>query len=317
MASEEIDNITERYSVLQSISASNLEDSLDQNICQTQAMWVQIAHTKSRLEEEPTLQAEPDDQAAQLWQKDQQMAEIMEEEMTHQEQVSILSHMHLQQVKEVKAQSQGNEVNIGSGWTATEGHWKFNKSPKSSQGNKSSFNMLWNLVRCYEEEVFNMVLGTVNTRRGAAVSCNTIMTSVPVVDKNSFEDMLTEEVNFTASCQPKHCYILDTMGEGVTSSTCHKYQEEVVLPSRPTKNDHPKEIGFYVAAYKFRKMQESKISKLKGGYSSSAGLIFQSWLKDIHVHVEDRRLTQREAISLVKDFTAEHAWDEVEFIWAW
>ena len=78
------------------------------------------------------------------------MAEIMEEEMTHQEQVSILSHMHLQQVKEVKAQSQGNEVIIGSGWTATEGHWKFNKSPKSSQGNKSSFKMLWNLVRCYE-----------------------------------------------------------------------------------------------------------------------------------------------------------------------
>ena len=60
-------------------------------------------------------------------------------------------------------------------------------------------------------------------------------------------------------------------------------------------------------------MQEPKIGKLKGGYSSSARLIFQSWLKDIHVYVEDRRLTQREAIQLVKDFTAEHAWDEVEF----
>ena len=55
------------------------------------------------------------------------------------------------------------------------------------------------------------------------------------------------------------------------------------------------------------------MSKLKGGYSSSAGLIFQSWLKDIHVHVEDKRLTQREAIQLVKDFTTEHALDEVEF----
>ena len=42
------------------------------------------------------------------------------------------------------------------------------------------------------------------------------------------------------------------------------------------------------------------------------GLIFQSWLKDIHVHIEDRRLTQREAIQLVKDFTMECAWDEVE-----
>ena len=60
-------------------------------------------------------------------------------------------------------------------------------------------------------------------------------------------------------------------------------------------------------------MWEPKISKLKGGYSSSAGLVFQSWLKDIHVHVEDRKLTQIEAIHLVKDFTTEHDQDEVEF----
>ena len=66
MASEEIDNITVRYSVL---SASNLEDSLDQHIYHTQAMWAQIVHVISRLEEEPTLWAELDDQAAQL-QKD-------------------------------------------------------------------------------------------------------------------------------------------------------------------------------------------------------------------------------------------------------
>ena len=60
-------------------------------------------------------------------------------------------------------------------------------------------------------------------------------------------------------------------------------------------------------------MWEPKISKLNGGYSSSAGLIIQSWLKDIHIHVEDRRLTQREAIQLVKDFTAKRARGEVEF----
>ena len=60
-------------------------------------------------------------------------------------------------------------------------------------------------------------------------------------------------------------------------------------------------------------MQEPKISKLKGGYSSSAGPVFQSWLKDICVHVEHGQLMQREAIQLEKDITAEHAWDEVEF----
>ena len=55
------------------------------------------------------------------------------------------------------------------------------------------------------------------------------------------------------------------------------------------------------------------MNKLNGGYSSLARIIFQSWLKDICIHVEDRRLTQREAIQLVKDFTAERAQDEVEF----
>ena len=105
MAAKEIDDITVRFSVLQSISTSNLEDSLDRNICQTQAMWAQIANAMSRIEE-PTVRAEPNDQAAQLLQQDQQLTEILEEEMTHREHVSVLFHMHLQQAEEVKAQSQ-------------------------------------------------------------------------------------------------------------------------------------------------------------------------------------------------------------------
>ena len=54
MASKEIDNIRARYSVPQSPSMSDLEDSLDRNIHCTQVMWAQIAHAMSRLEEEPT-----------------------------------------------------------------------------------------------------------------------------------------------------------------------------------------------------------------------------------------------------------------------
>ena len=68
-----------------------------------------------------------------------------------------------------------------------------------------------------------------------------------------------------------------------------------------------------MAACEFCKLHKPKINKLKGGYSAMANLIFQSWLKDIRVHVEDRNLTEREAMQLVKDFTAECARDEVEF----
>ena len=67
------------------------------------------------------------------------------------------------------------------------------------------------------------------------------------------------------------------------------------------------------AVQEFWKLREPKINKLKGGYSATANLIFQSWPKDINAHVEDRNLTEREAIQLVKDFTAERARNEVEF----
>ena len=68
-----------------------------------------------------------------------------------------------------------------------------------------------------------------------------------------------------------------------------------------------------MAVHEFQKLCELKINKLKGGYSATANLIFQSWLKDIRVHVEERNLSQREAIQLMKDFTADVAHDEVEF----
>ena len=68
-----------------------------------------------------------------------------------------------------------------------------------------------------------------------------------------------------------------------------------------------------VVAQEICKLCKSKINKLKGGYSATAKLIFKSWLKDINIHVEDQNLTEREAIQLVKDFTAERARNEVEF----
>ena len=68
-----------------------------------------------------------------------------------------------------------------------------------------------------------------------------------------------------------------------------------------------------VVAQEFCKLHDPKINKLKGGYSATANLIFQSWLKDINIHIQDQNLTEREAIQLVKDFTAERVRDEVEF----
>ena len=75
----------------------------------------------------------------------------------------------------------------------------------------------------------------------------------------------------------------------------------------------PPRYEMRMAAQEFCKMGEPKINKMKGRYSATANLIFQSWLKDIRVHVEDQNLSEREAMQLIKDFAAEHACDQVEF----
>ena len=272
-------------------------------------MWAQIANAKSQIKEEPAARAEADNQVAQLIEQDQQLAKILEEEMTHREQVSVLSCMHLQQVEEVKSQSQ--EIRrllalVEQQELAIEKLTSPQNPPWESRAFQSHSEAQLDDMR---EEIFNLIPGAVNTVRGTAVSHNTTVASVPRISQTFFEDMLAEEANVTPGCQPKH----DVYGHnerGVTSSTPQKYQEEVVSPSRPVERSHPEDVGLHAAACKFPKMWEPKISKLKGGYSSSAGLIFQSWLKDIHV--EDRQLMQREAIQLVKDFTADQAQDEVE-----
>ena len=54
-------------------------------------------------------------------------------------------------------------------------------------------------------------------------------------------------------------------------------------------------------------MRKPKITKLKGGYSANATLIFNSWLKDIEICVFERKLSNGEAVQLVKDSTSDQA----------
>ena len=55
------------------------------------------------------------------------------------------------------------------------------------------------------------------------------------------------------------------------------------------------------------------MAKFKGGYSSDASLVCQSWLKDIWVYTLEHHLSQQEAIQLVKDYTSEQVRSKVEY----
>ena len=72
--------------------------------------------------------------------------------------------------------------------------------------------------------------------------------------------------------------------------------KEKSLPYPEVRNLY--EEGFswslHAAATKFKKLREPKVAKFKGGYSSDASLVFQSWLKDIQVYTMECRLSQQE-----------------------
>ena len=164
-----------------------------------------------------------------------------------------------------------------------------------------------------QREAFDILPGTVNAKRGAAVAyASGISQDIPVVGRTQFENELAEEATWNMQHHPCHVHFASNP-QGRFTSTPVRHPEEDRTRARSSPEMYPPGYGIKVAVQEFRKLREPKINKLKGGYSATANLIFQSWLKDINAHVEDRNLTEREAIQLVKDFTADRARDEVEF----
>ena len=67
------------------------------------------------------------------------------------------------------------------------------------------------------------------------------------------------------------------------------------------------------ASKEFRQMREPKITKLRGGYSADAELMFRSWKSDILANTSDRELDNKAAIQLIKEQTLDNAHHEDEF----
>ena len=161
-------------------------------------------------------------------------------------------------------------------------------------------------------------LGTVNVRcRTGMEHLSGLSQNIAVAGKAYFEDELAKEATW-GSHHPHHVCFANSPKGGLTStplkSSVKVGEDNTLLPqqrkareSLMNTNACPPGYEMQMAVQEFCKMHEPKINKLKGGYSATANLIFQSWLKDIWVHVEDQNLTQREAMQLIKDFTAEHA----------
>ena len=148
---------------------------------------------------------------------------------------------------------------------------------------------------------------------GAALAhASGIFQDIPVTGRSNFENDLAKEATWTLHHHLQHVHFTSDPQGGFTS-TPRRHHEEDRIRARINPDTYPPRYEMKVVVQEFCKLCIPNINKLKGGYSATANLIFQSWLKDINIHVEDQNLTEREAIQLVKDFTVERACDEVEF----
>ena len=67
------------------------------------------------------------------------------------------------------------------------------------------------------------------------------------------------------------------------------------------------------ASKELQHMREPKITKLKGGYSVDADLVFWSWWVDVLVHIQDCEFDNQAAIQLIKDQTQDSTCHKVKF----
>ena len=66
-------------------------------------------------------------------------------------------------------------------------------------------------------------------------------------------------------------------------------------------------------ASEFKRTRKPKIQKFRGGTSSSALLVFKSWMQDIECAIKDRNLNNNEALQLIKEFSEGCACDNINF----
>ena len=291
------------FSPPSALALSNMEEGMGHNIERAQASQENLSQRRASLQHHSA-------EAQALQGQEALLADIIEEEMAHRTQVLVLSQLHLQHAEEIKSQSE--EIRQLS--TLLEKQQAILERVQEQQSRVPEVPVP-PLTRLQElqREAFDILPATVNAKRGAAAAhASGISQDILVVGRTQFKDELAEEAIWNAHQHLCHVHFASDP-RGRFTSTPLRHLEEDRAKTRISPEVYPPRYGMKVAVQEFCKLREPKINKLKDGYSATANLIFQSWLKDIIAHVEDRNLTERDDIQLVKDFTAERACNEVEF----
>ena len=178
------------------------------------------------------------------------------------------------------------------------------------------------------DEVFNYVPGTINTNWGAAVyqspdQAFLFQKYIRFGDRSKQPDLELDVAGSGAPTSPPpqlppHS---STPFHGVSQVPLNRTFDISGIP--PTNLGSAQDVATIAAevlaavaaqaSKEFRQMWEPKITKLHGGYSADAELVFQSWWADILANIQDRELDNKAAIQLIKEQTLDNARRKVEF----
>ena len=155
-------------------------------------------------------------------------------------------------------------------------------------------------------EVEDVLPGTVNSVRGPVERVGQVpdLGNPPTLRGDTLEDILAkqEEVPVTPQRQVWFATSTPIVRPVEWSRERTQFPRVSQVPSveqslpRHSETRDLYEEGFsqslQAAATEFKMLHEQKVAKFKGGYSSDASLVFQSWLKDIWVYTIECHLSQ-------------------------
>ena len=199
-------------SALQALALSDIEEGMGHNVTRAQGLQEELAQRRASLLQDST-------EAQALKGQEELLAEIVEEEMAHQTQVSVLSHLHLRQAEEIRAQS--DEIKrlstlLEKQQTLLEQVQENQRlsSVSSAQRAQPPTSRLSEL----QQEAFQYLPGTVNVRCGTGIQhLSGLSQNIPVAGRQYFEDKLAEEATW-GSNHPCHVHFAGSEKGGFTST---------------------------------------------------------------------------------------------------
>ena len=186
-------------SALQALALSNIKEGMGHNVTRAQGLQEELAQRRASL-----LQDSVEAQA--LKGQEELLAEIVEEEMAHWMQVSVLSHLHFRQAEEIKAQP--DEIKRLSTLLEKQQTLLVQVQEQQQQSSVSQVKRAQpstSQLNELQREAFEILPGTVNVRCGNGIEhLSGLSQNIPVAGRQYFEDKLAEAM--WGSNHPHHMH---------------------------------------------------------------------------------------------------------------